>query len=272
MVDNAIVHAAPTSDRLCEQGLVGGDGLGRSQRRVAAECGAPLLERAVVAQLALARAEVAGGARTLDRRPHRGGAGGDELHRLRRRHRLDRLARREVHQPDLGGALAEHGLAQERVEVHAGEALLFVVARRRSTGLVVGDDQLAVGVEFEPVDDAAQGEAPTSASIHNSSPISRTVVGSSIAKYLSISAWQSRSNCLGGRRRRDAGRRSRGGCGTRRAPSPCRRPSASGVRSAAGRTKSNSNARCTMVPLVVAGRAARAASRCWRTGTASGTT
>ena len=62
----------------------------------------------------------------------------------------------QVHQPDRGRALAEHGLAQERVEVHAGEALLLVVARRGAAGLVVGDDQLTVGVELEPVDDAAQ--------------------------------------------------------------------------------------------------------------------
>ena len=62
----------------------------------------------------------------------------------------------QVHQPDLRRALAEHRLAQERVEVHAGEALLFVVARRRAAGLVVGDDQFTVVVEFEPVDDAAQ--------------------------------------------------------------------------------------------------------------------
>ena len=42
--------------------------------------------------------------------------------------------------------------------MHAGQAPLLVVARRGAAGLVVGDDEPAVGVELEPVDDAAQAE------------------------------------------------------------------------------------------------------------------
>ena len=42
--------------------------------------------------------------------------------------------------------------------MHAGQALLLPVDRRRPAGLVVDDDQLAVVAEVEAVDDAAQGE------------------------------------------------------------------------------------------------------------------
>ena len=42
--------------------------------------------------------------------------------------------------------------------MHPGKAAFLVVHRRCPTGLVVGDDQLAVVVEVESVDDAAQRE------------------------------------------------------------------------------------------------------------------
>ena len=54
---------------------------------------------------------------------------------------------------------AEQLLAQEGVEVDAAQAPLLVARRRRPAGLVVGDDELAVGVQLEPVDDAAQVQA-----------------------------------------------------------------------------------------------------------------
>ena len=40
--------------------------------------------------------------------------------------------------------------------MHAGQALLLVVHRRCAARLVVGDDQLAIGVELQAVDDAVQ--------------------------------------------------------------------------------------------------------------------
>ncbi len=56
------------------------------------------------------------------------------------------------------GRFPERLLAEEGVEVDAAEALLLAVDRRGAAGLVVGDDQLAVVVELEPVDDAPQRE------------------------------------------------------------------------------------------------------------------
>ena len=57
------------------------------------------------------------------------------------------------------GPATEDLFAQERVEVHAGQALLLPVQRRSATGLVVRHDQLAVA-QLEAVDDAAQRQRP----------------------------------------------------------------------------------------------------------------
>ena len=65
---------------------------------------------------------------------------------------------RQVQQLHLGRAPPEQLLAEERVEVDAAEPALLVALGRRPARLVVGDDELAVGVELEPVDDAAQAQ------------------------------------------------------------------------------------------------------------------
>ena len=57
------------------------------------------------------------------------------------------------------GLRPEDLLAQQRVELHAAEALLLLVDRRDPAGLVVDDLELAVGGDVEPVDDAPQPEA-----------------------------------------------------------------------------------------------------------------
>ena len=54
--------------------------------------------------------------------------------------------------------LAEHLLAEERVEVDAPQPALLEGLARHLARLVVGDDQLAVVVELEAVDDAAERE------------------------------------------------------------------------------------------------------------------
>ena len=113
-----------TNDRCEQQRRLDGSLVG-----VAAEARAPRLEAARRAQRAGVRAEVLGEARPLDRLPHGLGARGDEAHGLLGRRGLDRLARAQVHQPDRRRPAAEHLLAQERVEVHAGEALLLPVRR-----------------------------------------------------------------------------------------------------------------------------------------------
>ena len=75
----------------------------------------------------------------------------------------------------------------------ASRLQLVALAGHRA-GLVVGDDELAVVVELEPVDDAAQLHARRRWRASRSSrPIGRTVVGSSSSKYCatstSASAW-----------------------------------------------------------------------------------
>ena len=87
--------------------------------------------------------------------PHRRRSRHDEACRLLGRHGLDDLAAAEVQQADGDRELAEHLLAEEGVEVDAGEAAQFPVRRRRPAGLVVGDHQPAV-TQLEAVDDAAQ--------------------------------------------------------------------------------------------------------------------
>ena len=79
---------------------------------------------------------------------------------------------RQVEQLDPRRAAAEHLLAEQRVEVDAAEALLLRSARRAPAGLVVGDDELAVVVELEAVDDAAEARrVPISASSLSSRPM-----------------------------------------------------------------------------------------------------
>ena len=67
--------------------------------------------------------------------------------------------------------------------MHPGEATLFVMGARRAAGLVVGDDELALGIEFEPIDDSAQAEFAGGSLGRSSSPMSRTDFGSSIRRY-----------------------------------------------------------------------------------------
>src|SRR5690606_23054996 len=67
--------------------------------------------------------------------------------------------RLEVEQLHRARAAPEQLLAQQGVDVHARQPLAFVLRRGGGTGLVIGDDQLAVRVELEPVDDAPQADA-----------------------------------------------------------------------------------------------------------------
>ena len=62
----------------------------------------------------------------------------------------------QVEQLHLRRSPAEDLLAQQGVEVHAVESPLLVALDGRLAGLVVGDHELAVGVELEAVDDAPQ--------------------------------------------------------------------------------------------------------------------
>ena len=129
----------------------------RGVDRVAAVRGAVGLERAEVAQAAglgpevvaarsaLAMASYMRGRAPLDAPDRLVGGGGD-----------DRLGLREVVELHPRRAPTEHALAQQRVDVDAGEALGLPELRRHRAGLVVGDHELAVLVELEPVDDAAQ--------------------------------------------------------------------------------------------------------------------
>lgn len=64
----------------------------------------------------------------------------------------------EVDEPDGAGQSSEDLLAEEGVDVDAGESGLGVGGGGGAAGFVVGDDEVAVGVEFEAVDDAAEAE------------------------------------------------------------------------------------------------------------------
>ena len=67
--------------------------------------------------------------------------------------------------------------------MHAAEAVLLLALGRGAPGLVVGDHQLAVGVELEAVDDAAQRGPPAmGTSSMSSRPMGLMVVGSSSSK------------------------------------------------------------------------------------------
>ena len=114
---------------------------------------------AVVAQRADVGAEVLGVAGPLNGGPHGHGPpalAADGLLRRRRRNG-DGLA--QVEQADLGRGTPEQALAQERVGLDAAHAAPLEAFRRRPPGLVVHDDQVAVGRHVEPVDDAAQAHA-----------------------------------------------------------------------------------------------------------------
>ena len=83
----------------------------------------------------------------------------DPAQRLVARLRDDALRLREVQQLDALRPPAEHPLAQQRVDVDTGHALLLPALARLAAGLVVGDHELAVGVELEAVDDPADDDA-----------------------------------------------------------------------------------------------------------------
>ena len=68
----------------------------------------------------------------------------------------DRLRLGEVEELHAGGTLAEGALAEQGVHVDAAQALRLPELARDRAGLVVGDDELAVLVELEPVDHAAE--------------------------------------------------------------------------------------------------------------------
>ena len=122
----------------------------------AAVRGAVRLERAEVAEAPGLGLEVFAAARAGDGVVERGGAALDAADRLVGGGGDDRLGLREVVELHPRRAPAEHPLAQQRVHVHAGQALRLPELRRHRAGLVVGDHELAVLVELEAVDDAAQ--------------------------------------------------------------------------------------------------------------------
>src|SRR3546814_18538099 len=64
----------------------------------------------------------------------------------------------EVEQLGPRRSTAEQALAEERVEGHAGQPLLLLALAGGPARLVVGDHQLAISVELEAVDDAAQAD------------------------------------------------------------------------------------------------------------------
>src|SRR5207244_10264391 len=126
------------------------------QGRVAAPRRAVVAERAEVAQARRPGSEVVVLARPLDRAPDGRGAlpqppdgllgrSGDDGYRLAEVEELD--ARRE---------LAEHLLAEEGVEVDAPQPALLEGLARHLSRLVVGDDELAVVVELEAGEGAAE--------------------------------------------------------------------------------------------------------------------
>ena len=127
------------------------------ERGVAAERRAVLLERAPVAQVRLPRPEVFAFARTLHRVPDGGDLALEPPDRLVGRRGDDDLrVRAEIHELHPRRPLAEDLLAQPGVELHAAEAAELLLLGRNPARLVVGDHELAVGVELEPVDDAPQ--------------------------------------------------------------------------------------------------------------------
>ena len=98
--------------------------------RIAAERRTPRPEGTDSAQRRRVRLEVAGEAGPLDRLPHRRGAGGDERGGLLGRCGLDDLAAAQVQQANGGRHPAEHLLAEQGVEAHAGHAAQLPVRRR----------------------------------------------------------------------------------------------------------------------------------------------
>ena len=126
---------------------------------IATEGRAPVLERARRAQTAGPGLEVTRLAGPADGPPHGLRPLGEEPGRPFGWPGLDDGGVAEVHEADDGGATAERLLAQEGVEVHPTEAVLLVVDAGGPAGLVVGDDELAVLVLLQAVDDAQHQQA-----------------------------------------------------------------------------------------------------------------
>src|SRR4029077_12924029 len=122
--------------------------------RVAAVGGAVRLEGAEVAQPPRLRFEVFAAARVGDGVVQRGRASLDAPDGLVGRRGDDRLGLREVEELDARRTPAEHPLAEQRVYVAPAQALRFPELRGPRAGLVVGDDEFAVLVELEAIDDA----------------------------------------------------------------------------------------------------------------------
>src|ERR1700704_5100781 len=125
-------------------------------RRVAAPRRAVVAERAPVAQARWPGPEGVVLARPLDRAPDGRGALAEAPDRLLGGSGDDGHGLAEVEELDARRQLAEHLLAEERVEVDTAQAGLLEGLARHLARLVVGDDQLAVVVELETVAAAAQ--------------------------------------------------------------------------------------------------------------------
>ena len=146
-------------------------------------------------------------------------------------------------------------------------------ARARSTGaragLVVGDDQLAVVVELEPVDDAAQPDAVDlglELQLEPDGPDRRRVLELEVVRDQLGGVGEERGLVVVVERR---GRRTRGRRAARRRPRRGRPSAASGVRSAGG-SRTGARARgAPACPWWPPRSAARAAGRWPRTGTPS---
>src|SRR6516164_8097824 len=123
------------------------------------EGGAGGLEIAVVAERADIGAEVLGMAGSFYRGPDGGCAFALAPDGLLAGDGRDRQRLAQVQEPYLGGRLAEHALAQERIGLHPAEAAALEALARSAARLVVHDDQAAVGEDVEAVDDAAQAKA-----------------------------------------------------------------------------------------------------------------
>jgi len=102
---------------------------------------------------------------------------GAALGRSARRGRGDDDRVAQVQEAHLGREAAEHAFDQQRVDVHAAEAGLLVAGRGRPAGLVVHDNQLAVGRRSSRSMMPRRRRSPISASSPISMPTGETSLG-----------------------------------------------------------------------------------------------